>query len=57
MYITIMAFGSQGDVQPYLALAVGLQREGYKVRFVANSNFAGLAAQYNLDFSPIQLER
>ena len=56
MYITIMAFGSQGDVQPYLALAVGLQREGYKVRFVANSNFAGLAAQYNLDFSPIQLD-
>ena len=56
MCITIIAFGSQGDVQPYLALAVGLKHEGYQVRFAANSNFAGLAASYNLDFSPINLD-
>ena len=56
MCITILSAGSQGDVQPYLALAVGLKREGYKVRFVANSNFANAAAKYGLDFFPIQVD-
>ena len=56
MSITILAVGSQGDIQPYLALAVGLKNEGYDVRFAANSNFAGLAASYNLRFFPIQMD-
>ncbi|MBL8102653.1 MAG: glycosyltransferase family 1 protein, partial [Anaerolineales bacterium] len=56
MNITILAVGSQGDVQPYLALAVGLKNEGYKVTFAANSNFAGLAASYNLKFFPIRMD-
>lgn len=54
MTITILAVGSQGDVQPYLALAVGLKNEGYKVRFAANSNFASLTASYGLEFFSIQ---
>ena len=56
MSITVLAIGSQGDVQPYLALAVGLKNEGYKVRFAANSNFAALAANYQIEFFPIQLD-
>jgi sterol 3beta-glucosyltransferase len=56
MTITILAVGSQGDVQPYLALAAGLKNEGYNVRFAANSNFAGLAASHNLKFFPIQMD-
>ncbi|MBE0670394.1 MAG: glycosyltransferase family 1 protein [Anaerolineales bacterium] len=56
MNITILAVGSQGDVQPYLALAVGLKNEGYNVTFAANSNFAGLAASYNLKFFPIRMD-
>ncbi|MEN9564286.1 MAG: hypothetical protein RIR73_2530, partial [Chloroflexota bacterium] len=56
MSITILAVGSQGDVQPYLALAVGLKNEGYQVRFAANSNFAALAATYQIEFLPIQLD-
>lgn len=56
MTITVLAVGSQGDVQPYLALAVGLKNEGYDVKFAANSNFAGLAASYNLDFFSIQMD-
>jgi len=56
MNITILAVGSQGDVQPYLALAVGLKNEGYHVTFVANSNFAALAANYQVEFFPIQLD-
>src|SRR5574342_419337 len=56
MQITILAAGSQGDVQPYLALAVALKNEGYSVRFAANSNFADLAARYELDFFPIHVD-
>lgn len=56
MTITILAIGSQGDVLPYLAVAVGLKNAGYKVRFAANSNFAGLTASYGLDFFSIQLD-
>lgn len=56
MTITVLAVGSQGDVQPYLALAVGLKDEGYDVRFAANSNFSGLAASYNLEFFSIQMD-
>jgi UDP:flavonoid glycosyltransferase YjiC (YdhE family) len=56
MRITIVSAGSQGDIQPYLALAVGLKRRGFNVRFAANSNFAGLAARYALDFFPIQVD-
>ena len=55
MHITVLAAGSQGDVQPYLALAVGLKKEGYAVRFAANSNFADLAARYDLEFFTIHV--
>lgn len=56
MQITILTAGSQGDVQPYLALAVGLKNEGYQVRLAANSNFAGFAARYGVDFFPVQVD-
>ena len=51
--ITILAAGSRGDVQPYLALAVGLKRAGYDVTFVANVDYGGPAAAFGLDFYPI----
>lgn len=56
MSITVLAIGSQGDVLPYLALAVGLKNAGYKVRFAANSNFSNVAASYGLDFFAIKLD-
>jgi sterol 3beta-glucosyltransferase len=56
MLITVLTAGSRGDVQPYLALAAGLQQAGHRVRLVANSNFAPLAGQYGLDFRPIDID-
>ncbi|MGB7417232.1 MAG: glycosyltransferase [Thermosynechococcaceae cyanobacterium] len=32
MHITILAIGSRGDVQPFVALGVGLKQAGYQVR-------------------------
>jgi sterol 3beta-glucosyltransferase len=48
--ITIVAAGSRGDVQPYVALGRGLRQAGYDVRLLATENFAGLSAEADLDF-------
>lgn len=56
MRVTVLAAGSRGDVQPYLALAWGLHRQGHTVRLAANSNFATLAAGYGLDFFPLKVD-
>ncbi len=53
MEITILATGSRGDVQPFVALGVGLQQVGYQVRFVSNAYFEALVGRYGLDFRPL----
>ncbi len=56
MLITILAAGSRGDIQPYLALGVGLQAAGHRVRFAAFRNFAPLVQSYALDFAPVDAD-
>lgn len=57
MRITILTLGSRGDVQPFIALAVGLQNTGrHRVRLAAPDNFELLAAEYHLDFFPIGMD-
>ena len=53
MHITILAAGSRGDIQPYLALGIGLQAAGHRVRFTAFCNFAALVDPYRLEFAPV----
>jgi sterol 3beta-glucosyltransferase len=47
--IAVLATGSRGDVQPFLALAVGLLRRGHAVKFVSNSIHGDLARAYGLE--------
>ncbi|RMG97564.1 MAG: glycosyltransferase [Chloroflexi bacterium] len=55
MHITIVTLGSRGDFQPYLALAVGLQRAGYRVRLASHALFRPLAQAYGVaDFYPVE---
>ena len=49
MHIAIIALGSRGDVQPYVALGVGLKAAGHSVRLVTHENFAPLAAAHGLE--------
>ena len=42
MRIAIIALGSQGDVQPYIALGKGLAAAGHVIRLVTHENFAAL---------------
>ena len=50
MQATIIAAGSRGDVQPYIALGVGLRRAGHGVRVLATSDFHDLIRSAKLDF-------
>lgn len=49
--IAIVASGTRGDVQPYVALGKGLKDAGYTVRLLASENFAPLATDAGLDFA------
>jgi UDP:flavonoid glycosyltransferase YjiC (YdhE family) len=42
MVITILAIGSRGDVQPLVALSLGLQAAGHKVCIATHAEFDGL---------------
>jgi sterol 3beta-glucosyltransferase len=47
--IAIIAPGSRGDVQPYIALGKGLQDAAHDVRIVTNLEFEPLVRSYGLD--------
>jgi sterol 3beta-glucosyltransferase len=49
--ITIVASGSRGDVQPYVALGKGLKDAGYAVWLLASENFESLATEAGLEFA------
>ena len=52
MRIAIIAFGSRGDVQPYVALGKGLRGAGHDVRLVTHEDFEGLVREHGLDYWP-----
>ena len=54
MHIAIIALGSRGDVQPYIALGVGLNVAGHVVRLVTHENFAPLAAAHGLEVRTVR---
>ena len=53
MRITVLAVGSQGDVQPYAALGRGLARAGHAVTLASHETFRDLAKRCGIDFSLI----
>jgi sterol 3beta-glucosyltransferase len=48
--VSIVASGTRGDVQPYIALGQGLSSAGYDVRLLASENFEPLAVEAGLSF-------
>lgn len=51
--ILFLASGTLGDVQPYVALGVGLQRAGLGVRIVTHPEFHRLVEGRDLEYSPL----
>ncbi len=50
MRIAIIALGTRGDVQPYIALGKGLKAAGHVVRLITHENFETLVNSYGLEF-------
>lgn len=49
MKITLLAFGSRGDIQPYVALALALKRRGHSPRLAVPENFKAFVEGFGLD--------
>ncbi len=56
MKITLFTQGSRGDVQPFLALAVGLQQAGHCATLVAPTSFTAWIQAYGVGVHPIPFD-
>lgn len=50
MKILLMTYGTMGDVQPFVALALSLQEEGHEVRLAAPNNFENYVKSFGLSY-------
>lgn len=53
MKITILLYGTLGDVQPYVALGVGLQQAGHETTIAADPLFESLIRARNIEFASV----
>jgi len=53
MKITILTYGSRGDVQPFVALAIGLQKNGHVVKLAAPHKFDEFVTSHGITFVPL----
>lgn len=49
MKITVLAFGTRGDVQPTIALGKALKERGHSIRIIASANFASWIERHGLE--------
>ncbi len=49
--IALVTYGTRGDVEPFVALGVGLRRAGHTAHILAPAPFEPLAQAHGLDFS------
>ncbi|HTF80567.1 MAG TPA: glycosyltransferase [Cytophagales bacterium] len=56
MHYGIFTIGTRGDVQPYIALAIGLIARGHRVTIVAPQNFQTIVEGHKLDFFPLPID-
>lgn len=53
MKVTILTYGSRGDVQPFIPLSLGLMKRGHSVKLAAPSRFAALVVSNGIPFIPL----
>jgi sterol 3beta-glucosyltransferase len=56
MKIAINAIGTRGDLQPFIALALGLKAAGHEVIIVSAKNEATFVQDYGLDFFALNVD-
>lgn len=53
MNIGIFTYGTRGDLQPYIALALGLMDKGHKVTLSATEDFKEFVEGFGVSFQPL----
>lgn len=53
MNIGIFTYGTRGDLQPYVALALGLMEKGHKVTLSATEDFKDFVEGFGVAFQPL----
>ncbi len=56
MKIVITTVGTRGDLQPYIALGLGLKKSGYEVLIVSAKNEETFVRNYGLDFYALDVD-
>ena len=51
--ILILTYGTRGDVQPFVALALGLKGRGHAVMLCTAARFGAWIEGFGLDFAPL----
>src|SRR3712207_5467433 len=55
MNITILTVGSRGDVQPFVALGVGLKEAGHEVTLATGKGFEAFVTDHGLPHAPLEV--
>ena len=53
MRVAVLAIGSRGDVEPFLALSAGLRRRGHTVVVATHAEFAAMVTGAGVDFAEL----
>lgn len=53
MKVTILTYGSRGDVQPFLPLSLRLMEAGHSVKLAAPARFKDFVTEWGVDFVPL----
>ena len=56
MKIAITTVGTRGDLQPYIALGLGLKEAGHEVLIVSSKNEETFVKNYGLDFFSLSVD-
>lgn len=53
MKTIIPTIGTRGDVQPYIALALGLMHAGHHITLASHPTMRGLVESYGVNYAPM----
>ena len=56
MNITILTIGSRGDVQPFVALGVGLKEAGHEVTLATGKGFEAFVTEHGLRHVALEVD-
>lgn len=56
MKIAITTIGTRGDLQPYIALGLGLKDAGHEVLMISSKNEENFVRNYGLNFLPLNVD-